>query len=215
MFCYILFQHAAHADIYGTCGYIFASFWFWWWPCTWAILLQYAEHAGVSAERHMRHVTIKSHPICDDEITYHVAYPVHARQQDCTFTLLSAMAVGGLTHFHPAVSLAVGGLTHFHPAVSLAVGGLTHFHPAVSNGAPAQLTTEARDNLKFLATLERHLGILEAGELPAVLDAIPPLLNGLRLARPSAQSWSAYVDNARCMPCSGINIAFEQSRGLC
>lgn len=44
-----------------------------------------------------------------------------------------------------------------------------------------QLTTEARDNLKFLATLERHLGILEAGTLPAVLDAIAPLLNALRL----------------------------------
>ena len=44
-----------------------------------------------------------------------------------------------------------------------------------------QMTTEARDNLKFLATLERHLGILESAPLPAVLDAIAPLLAALRL----------------------------------
>ena len=43
------------------------------------------------------------------------------------------------------------------------------------------MTTEARDNLKFLATLERHLGILESAPLPAVLDAIAPLLAALRL----------------------------------
>jgi len=76
------------------------------------------------------------------------------------------------------------------------------FHPSVSHGsgraharaAPrAQLTTEARDNLKFLATLERYLGILEAGELRAMLDAIPPLLSGLRLARPSTQSEAGCV----------------------
>ncbi|KAK9825454.1 hypothetical protein WJX81_002895 [Elliptochloris bilobata] len=46
---------------------------------------------------------------------------------------------------------------------------------------PPSLTTEARDNLKFLATLERHLGILESGPLPTVLDAIAPLLAALRL----------------------------------
>ena len=82
------------------------------------------------------------------------------------------------------------------------------FHPSVSHGsgraharaAPrAQLTTEARDNLKFLATLERHLGTLEAGELRAVLDAIPPLLNGLRLVRPSTQSQAGCVSGQRAM----------------
>lgn len=48
------------------------------------------------------------------------------------------------------------------------------------------MTTEARDNLKFLATLERHLGILESAPLPAVLDAIAPLLAALRLVLPHA-----------------------------
>ena len=46
------------------------------------------------------------------------------------------------------------------------------------------MTTEARDNLKFLAMLERHLGILESAPLPAVLDAIAPLLAALRLVLP-------------------------------
>ena len=45
------------------------------------------------------------------------------------------------------------------------------------------MTAEARNNLKFLATLERHLGILESAPLPAVLDAIAPLLAALRLVR--------------------------------
>ena len=53
-----------------------------------------------------------------------------------------------------------------------------------STSCQPQMTMEARDNLKFLATLERHLGILESGPLSAVLDAIAPLLAALRLVHP-------------------------------
>ena len=40
---------------------------------------------------------------------------------------------------------------------------------------------EARDNARFLATLERHLRVLEGGSMQAVADALPPLLNALRM----------------------------------
>ena len=39
----------------------------------------------------------------------------------------------------------------------------------------------ARDNLKFLATLERHFEVLETGSLTAVADAMAPLMAALRM----------------------------------
>lgn len=42
---------------------------------------------------------------------------------------------------------------------------------------------EARDNARFLATLERHLRTLEDGSMQAVADALAPLLNALRMVR--------------------------------
>lgn len=42
---------------------------------------------------------------------------------------------------------------------------------------------EARDNARFLATLERHLRVLEGGNMQAVADALAPLLNALRMVR--------------------------------
>lgn len=45
----------------------------------------------------------------------------------------------------------------------------------------AQWTEGARDNLKFLATLERHFEVLETGTLIAVADAMAPLMAALRM----------------------------------
>lgn len=40
---------------------------------------------------------------------------------------------------------------------------------------------EARDNVKFLSTLERHFKNLSTGSLSAILETIPSLMNGLRM----------------------------------
>ena len=42
-------------------------------------------------------------------------------------------------------------------------------------------TVEARDNVKFLNTLERHFKNLSTGSLNTVADTLPSLLNGLRM----------------------------------
>lgn len=42
---------------------------------------------------------------------------------------------------------------------------------------------EARDNARFLGTLERHLRVLEGGSMQAVADALAPMLNALRMVR--------------------------------
>ncbi|KAK9812551.1 hypothetical protein WJX73_008170 [Symbiochloris irregularis] len=44
-----------------------------------------------------------------------------------------------------------------------------------------QLTEEARGNLKFLATLERHFEVLQSGALNAVCDCLPSLMSALRM----------------------------------
>lgn len=44
-----------------------------------------------------------------------------------------------------------------------------------------QVTEEARDNLKFLTTLERHFKNITSGPLPAILDTLPPTMNALRM----------------------------------
>lgn len=44
-----------------------------------------------------------------------------------------------------------------------------------------QLTVEARDNLKFLTTLERHFKSITNGPLPGILDTLPPMMNALRM----------------------------------
>ena len=50
-----------------------------------------------------------------------------------------------------------------------------------SHAALLQWTEGARDNLKFLATLERHFEVLETGSLTAVADAMAPLMAALRM----------------------------------
>lgn len=44
-----------------------------------------------------------------------------------------------------------------------------------------QVTEEARDNLKFLTTLERHFKNITSGPLPAIVDTLPPTMNALRM----------------------------------
>ena len=45
----------------------------------------------------------------------------------------------------------------------------------------AQVTEEARDNLKFLTTLERHFKNITSGPLPGIVDTLPPTMNALRM----------------------------------
>lgn len=45
----------------------------------------------------------------------------------------------------------------------------------------ARLALDARDNSRFLATLERHFRALANGSLAAVADAVEPMLNALRM----------------------------------
>ena len=44
-----------------------------------------------------------------------------------------------------------------------------------------QVTEEARDNLKFLTTLERHFKNITSGPLTAIVDTLPPTMNALRM----------------------------------
>lgn len=53
-------------------------------------------------------------------------------------------------------------------------------------GELARAALDARDNCRFLATLERHLRALDAGSLQAAVDALQPLLNALRMVRGGA-----------------------------
>ena len=44
-----------------------------------------------------------------------------------------------------------------------------------------KLYVEAKDNVKFLVTLERHFKSLQSGQLTAMLDTIPSMMNSLRM----------------------------------
>ena len=44
-----------------------------------------------------------------------------------------------------------------------------------------QWTENTRDNLKFLATLERHFEALQSGPLAGIADVMPPLMVALRM----------------------------------
>jgi dynein heavy chain len=44
-----------------------------------------------------------------------------------------------------------------------------------------KLAGEARDNVKFLATLERHFKSITSGPLAGIVDTLPPLMNALRM----------------------------------
>ena len=44
-----------------------------------------------------------------------------------------------------------------------------------------KLHVEAKDNVKFLTTLERHFKALRDGSLSAVCDTIPPMMGALRM----------------------------------
>ncbi|MEW5308429.1 MAG: hypothetical protein WDW38_000392 [Sanguina aurantia] len=44
-----------------------------------------------------------------------------------------------------------------------------------------KLAVEARDNVKFLTTLERHFKNITSGPLNGILDTLPPMMNALRM----------------------------------
>ncbi|KAL6757976.1 dynein heavy chain, N-terminal region 1-domain-containing protein, partial [Haematococcus lacustris] len=44
-----------------------------------------------------------------------------------------------------------------------------------------KLAAEARDNVKFLTTLERHFKNIATGPLNGILDTLPPMMNALRM----------------------------------
>jgi dynein heavy chain len=45
----------------------------------------------------------------------------------------------------------------------------------------SKLHVEAKDNVKFLSTLERHLKMIACAELSAMTESLPSLFNGLRM----------------------------------
>jgi dynein heavy chain len=44
-----------------------------------------------------------------------------------------------------------------------------------------QIPAQARDNVKFLSTLERHFKTISSGPLAAVADCLLPLMSALRM----------------------------------
>ena len=48
-------------------------------------------------------------------------------------------------------------------------------------GELPKLYVEAKDNVKFLTTLERHFKSISSGTLTSVLDTLPPMMNALRM----------------------------------
>lgn len=56
----------------------------------------------------------------------------------------------------------------------------------------ARLALEARDNARFLLTLERHFRAVEEGGLAAAADALQPMLNALRMVG-VGQGWLGWV----------------------
>lgn len=54
--------------------------------------------------------------------------------------------------------------------------------------ALSKVYLEAKDNVKFLSTLERHFKHIEKGTFNTILDNMPSLLNGLRMVRLSTAS---------------------------
>ena len=55
-------------------------------------------------------------------------------------------------------------------------------------GELTKLAAEARDNVKFLTTLERHFKNVAGGPLSGILDTLPPMMNALRMVRYSPGS---------------------------
>ena len=58
---------------------------------------------------------------------------------------------------------------------NLLIGFRSHFAEL------SKLYAEAKDNVKFLTTLERHFKNISTGSMHAVLDTLPPMMNALRM----------------------------------
>jgi dynein heavy chain len=59
-----------------------------------------------------------------------------------------------------------------------------------------KLATEARDNVKFLTTLERHFKNIASGPLNGILDTLPPMMNALRMVWIISRHYSGRVPTA-------------------
>jgi dynein heavy chain len=57
--------------------------------------------------------------------------------------------------------------------------------------ALAKAAAEARDNVRFLATVERHFKTLATGSMAAVVESLPSLLNGLRMMWAVSRGYSS------------------------
>ncbi|PRW56454.1 flagellar inner arm dynein 1 heavy chain alpha [Chlorella sorokiniana] len=88
-----------------------------------------------------------------------------------------AEAYGGLLEqlSVPAVRAAQAVVQRGSMDANLAAG----FHAQLTE--LTRLALEARDNARILATMERHLRVLEAGSMQAAADALAPMLNALRM----------------------------------
>ena len=79
-------------------------------------------------------------------------------------------------------------------------------------GELTKLAAEARDNVKFLTTLERHFKNISSGPLGGILDTLPPMMNALRMVR--AGEWHGMACGAaRQGPPRGAGVACGRGRG--
>ena len=47
----------------------------------------------------------------------------------------------------------------------------------------SKLYAEAKDNVKFLSTCERHFKTIHRGDFQTILDTLPTMLNAIRMVR--------------------------------
>lgn len=52
----------------------------------------------------------------------------------------------------------------------------------------SKLSLEAKENVKFLTTLERHFKTLATGSLTSMTETLPPMMNALRMVFHSLKS---------------------------
>lgn len=69
---------------------------------------------------------------------------------------------------------------------------MLYLHPQLAE--LTKLAAEARDNVKFLTTLERHFKNIAGGPLNGILDTLPPMMNALRMVgdgqKDNMMAWS-------------------------
>eukprot|EP00398_MALV-I-01_sp_L67-1_P000765 gene765-501_t len=79
----------------------------------------------------------------------------------------------------PAVQKAVNALNSMTITSSDAERITSHFHEQY--GELSRMHVEAKDNVKFLTTLERHFKNLHSGSMNTIVETLPSLLNAIRM----------------------------------